>query len=90
MWRIELDNKGQGGVVGGILGAVIATFLLYMYMVVISPINDLLLPLLGNSENGAVLLTVWQLIPLVLVFGIIFSIWVTMTSFRSPSYPPQY
>lgn len=86
MWR--LNQKGQGGVVGAMIGLVIATVMLYITLVILDPFNALLGNAFSGLANGATLIVIWGLIPLILVFGIIISVWMQMTSSRQQ--PPQY
>ena len=88
MWR--MNEKGQGGIVGAVIGLLVATIIIYMYFVIITPINDLLLPQLGNASNGATLLVIYGLIPLAMIAGLFISFWIKLTSSRPPGYPPQY
>jgi hypothetical protein len=89
VWR--LNQKGQGGIIGAMIGFVIATITLYMALAILNPINnDLLFPLLlnGNFQNPDLLIVIWGLIPLILIFGIIITLWMNMTGHGPRNYPP--
>ena len=87
MWRL-MNQRGQGGIVGGMVGLVVGSITLYITFLILATLT----PLIGNAvvdfSNAATIIVIWGIIPLLLIFGLIISVWQNMTSSRQQ--PPQY
>jgi hypothetical protein len=90
-----LNNTGQIQIINVIVAAILSAFMYYIYLVTTAPvIENLLIPFLDSASgtamgNPVIVKTLFQLIPLVLVFVIIQYL---ITALQRPpeQYPPAY